>query len=351
MIGWVQRTSDAIPHHAAFKDTTDSQHVAGLHLQTAWQHQLGDNGGLRLFALLHARPPLQRSGRAGRDRRRSNRRRPDADAARSRHRHRSNLVARRAPQPHRRRRTTCSAASISTAARRACSRCSADASASCSTACPPASGTSPIRCSRPTGASDRLPRSSATASRCRRASPWTAGCGSKRIGGSAAGQDGTISWLGLLPRAGFHWTMLNFWELGAFGSYGRYGHRLPLNDLAYGDPPRRPPTSTAGTRRFRGLPQQKRHRPARPAARSRHRRRRRLLVDRSGAEAAVPGRGGARLRRAAEPADVPPHRRDRPARDDTWSASPTSACRNRPTPRSPCRTWASTSSAPATISC
>ena len=30
--------------------------------------------------------------------------------------------------------------------------------------------------------------------------------------------------------------MLNFWELGAFGSYARYGHRLPLTDLAYGDP-------------------------------------------------------------------------------------------------------------------
>jgi hypothetical protein len=56
------------------------------------------------------------------------------------------------------------------------------------------------------------------------------------IAGSAAAHDGTISWTSLLPRAGIHWTMLNFWELGAFGSYARYGHRLPLTDLAYGDP-------------------------------------------------------------------------------------------------------------------
>ena len=56
------------------------------------------------------------------------------------------------------------------------------------------------------------------------------------INGSADSQQGTITWLSLLPRAGVHWTMLNFWELGAFGSYARYGHRLPLNDLAYGDP-------------------------------------------------------------------------------------------------------------------
>jgi hypothetical protein len=56
------------------------------------------------------------------------------------------------------------------------------------------------------------------------------------VDGSAAAHDATISWRSLLPRAGVHWTMFKFWELGAFGSYGRYAHRLPLNDLAYGDP-------------------------------------------------------------------------------------------------------------------
>ena len=56
------------------------------------------------------------------------------------------------------------------------------------------------------------------------------------ISGSAAATSGGISWTSLLPRAGIHWTMLNFWELGAFGSYARYGQRLPLTDLAYGDP-------------------------------------------------------------------------------------------------------------------
>jgi TonB dependent receptor-like, beta-barrel len=56
------------------------------------------------------------------------------------------------------------------------------------------------------------------------------------IRGSAASHDATISWHSLLPRAGFHWWMLDFWQLSSFGQYGRYAHRLPLADLAYGDP-------------------------------------------------------------------------------------------------------------------
>ena len=58
----------------------------------------------------------------------------------------------------------------------------------------------------------------------------------ENIGGSADAHDATIGWSSLLPRAGIHWMMLNFWQLSAFGQYGRYAHRLPLGDLAYGDP-------------------------------------------------------------------------------------------------------------------
>ena len=58
----------------------------------------------------------------------------------------------------------------------------------------------------------------------------------EHIAGSAASHDATIGWNSLLPRAGFHWSMINFWQLSSFGQYGRYGHRLPLADLGYGDP-------------------------------------------------------------------------------------------------------------------
>ena len=56
------------------------------------------------------------------------------------------------------------------------------------------------------------------------------------ITGSAASHNATVSWRSLQPRAGFHWSMLDFWQLSSFGQYGRYAHRLPLADLAYGDP-------------------------------------------------------------------------------------------------------------------
>jgi hypothetical protein len=55
-------------------------------------------------------------------------------------------------------------------------------------------------------------------------------------GSRAADAAPAVSWSNLLPRAGIHWSMLNFWQLASFGQYSRYGHRLPLTDLAYGDP-------------------------------------------------------------------------------------------------------------------
>ncbi len=56
------------------------------------------------------------------------------------------------------------------------------------------------------------------------------------INGSAAAGSTGVNWANLLPRAGFHVGMLNYWQVAAFGQYGRYAHGLPLADLAYGDP-------------------------------------------------------------------------------------------------------------------
>ena len=56
------------------------------------------------------------------------------------------------------------------------------------------------------------------------------------IMGSAESQPGVVSWRDLLPRAGFHLALLDYGRVAAFGHYGRYAHRLPLADLAYGDP-------------------------------------------------------------------------------------------------------------------
>ena len=121
------------------------------------------------------------------------------------------------------------------------------------------------------------------------------------IRGSAASHDATIRWRNLLPRAGFHWSMHNFWQLSSFGQYGRYAHRLPLADLGYGDPTA--PTANvsrwtlpAGPSTDARLARRSNRRPRRPATRSGLRRRRELLDDRSGAQAAVHGRSGARLR-------------------------------------------------------
>jgi hypothetical protein len=56
------------------------------------------------------------------------------------------------------------------------------------------------------------------------------------LSGSTASSSTEISWRSLLPRAGVHVAMTDVWHLAAFGQYGRYADRLPLSDLAYGDP-------------------------------------------------------------------------------------------------------------------
>jgi hypothetical protein len=44
--------------------------------------------------------------------------------------------------------------------------------------------------------------------------------------------------------------MIDFWQLSSFGHYGRYAHRLPLTDLAFGDPT----APTASVSRWTALP-------------------------------------------------------------------------------------------------
>jgi hypothetical protein len=69
--------------------------------------------------------------------------------------------------------------------------------------------------------------------------PWLTVNGGLRfeaLSGSTDSASNEISWRNLLPRAGVHLAMTDFWQLAAFGQYGRYADRLPLSDLAYGDP-------------------------------------------------------------------------------------------------------------------
>jgi hypothetical protein len=55
-------------------------------------------------------------------------------------------------------------------------------------------------------------------------------------GYSTDSDSAAVSWNDLYPRAGLHVALLHFWEISAFAQYGRYGYRLPLRDLAWGDP-------------------------------------------------------------------------------------------------------------------
>jgi hypothetical protein len=57
------------------------------------------------------------------------------------------------------------------------------------------------------------------------------------VRGHAKAVTGTpISWPGVYPHAGLHFALTKFWNIGTFAQYARYPHRLPLRDLAYGDP-------------------------------------------------------------------------------------------------------------------
>jgi hypothetical protein len=234
-IGWGQRTSDAIPHHAAFNNFTATQANTGAHLQTAWQHQMGDGAGLRLFAsytfghrssdfvapsvivvdrIKDGPIPALLDPGVGTDRTWS-------------------LGARlnRSTGAH----TIVGGLDLYGGGSSVQSVFHGRVGETLDGL--PArvwDFTDPVDPSRWSEVALNL----FVADRIAIAPTLTidGGLRFETIDGSAAAQDGTISWRSLMPRAGVHWTMLKFWELGAFGSYARYGHRLPLGDLAYGDP-------------------------------------------------------------------------------------------------------------------
>ena len=254
LIAWVQRTSDAIPHHVAFNNPTASQQSTGVHLQTAWQHQLAGDGGLRVFGsytLAH--------------------RSTDQIAP-------SFVLAERlrdGPIPTLLEpgigtdRTWSIGARLTQSAGAHNWIAGADLYGGASSMQSVFSGrvgellngiparvwdfTDPVQPSEwrqhalSLFVGDRI----AIAPRV----TVDGGLRFETIDGSALAHDGTISWRSLLPRAGIHWTMLNFWELGAFGSYARYGHRLALTDLAYGDPTAPTATISRWNATVAGVPQ------------------------------------------------------------------------------------------------
>jgi len=55
------------------------------------------------------------------------------------------------------------------------------------------------------------------------------------VGAGAATNAQGISWRDLFPTAGLRWELTNFKRIAAVVRFNRYGHRLPLGNLAYGD--------------------------------------------------------------------------------------------------------------------
>ena len=65
---------------------------------------------------------------------------------------------------------------------------------------------------------------------------FDAGVRFESITGSAAGAVTGVSWRNWLPRGGVRWEVIPTGHVTSFINFGRYGHRLPLRNLAYGDP-------------------------------------------------------------------------------------------------------------------
>jgi hypothetical protein len=55
------------------------------------------------------------------------------------------------------------------------------------------------------------------------------------VRGAAATNPQRVSWSNLFPTAGIRWTLTERGHIDAIGRFSRYGYRLPLGDLAYGD--------------------------------------------------------------------------------------------------------------------
>ena len=235
-IGWGQRTRDAIPNHVAFGNATAGQQNIGLHLQTAWQHQLTNiDAGLRVFGsytLGHRSSDLI------------------APAAIVVERLNDGPVPSLLDPGVGADSTWSFGARLNRSVGAHVMMAGVDLSGGSTSVQSVFAGRVgelvngiPARVwdfTDPAAASEWSQRSFSAFVGDRIAIlprvTIDGGVRFETINGSAASHDGTISWLSLLPRAGVHATLLNFWELGAFGSIGRYAHRLPLNDLAYGDP-------------------------------------------------------------------------------------------------------------------
>jgi hypothetical protein len=248
-IGWAQGTRDAAPNHFLLRQPAAAQRNTGLHLQGAWEHRLADDGGVRAFAAYTA---SQRTS--------------DIDAPAS------IIVERLSDGPVDALlqpgvgtdRTWAAGARVykTTSTHRFVSGFDLGGGSS---------SVQSVFAGRvgelvngltarvwdftdPVGASIWRQRSFALfAGDTFTAVPRVTINGGLRfenIGGSADSHDATIGWSSLLPRAGIHWAMLNFWQLSSFGQYNRYAHRLPLGDLAYGDPTA--PTATVA--RWTGAP-------------------------------------------------------------------------------------------------
>ncbi|HEY7288002.1 MAG TPA: TonB-dependent receptor [Vicinamibacterales bacterium] len=55
-------------------------------------------------------------------------------------------------------------------------------------------------------------------------------------GSASDGSAEPVTWNDWFPRGGLHIHLTDLWQIAAFMQFGRYGYRLPLRDLAYGDP-------------------------------------------------------------------------------------------------------------------
>jgi TonB dependent receptor-like, beta-barrel len=248
-IGWAQGTRDAAPNHFVFGQPEAAQRNTSLHLQGAWQHRIGDDGGVRAFASYTA---SQRTSDVG----------PP-----------SSIIVERLDdgpvdallQPGVGTDRTWSAgarAFRTTSTHRLVAGLDVGGGSS---------SMQSVFAGRvgelvngltarvwdftdPAEQSIWRQRSFALfAGDSFMAMPHVTVSGGLRfenIGGSADSHEATIGWNSLLPRAGIHWQMLDFWQLSSFGHYGRYAHRLPLGDLAYGDPT----APTASVARWTGPP-------------------------------------------------------------------------------------------------
>ena len=236
LIGWGQQTRDAVPNHAAFNQPAAGQRQTSIHTQAAWQHQPAEGaGGIRAFGAFTAGTRT------------------------------SDLVAPGAITIERLRdgpvpallepgvgtdRTWSLGARWSRAAGRHSVVTGVDVAGANSTMQSVFAGRVgellnglPARVwefTDPGAPSLWRQRSiAAFAGDTIALSPRVTVNGGLRfetVDGSADAHDGTISWRSVLPRGGFRLGLLTWWDVAGFGQYGRYAHRLPLGDLAYGDP-------------------------------------------------------------------------------------------------------------------